>query len=88
MDPTPTSAPDPVSPSTPFFSWWRPWIGWVLGMAFSLQFVVFPLLAAWLWLARNGPKPDISFEHLMTLTGTALTWGGMRSWEKHRGIAR
>jgi hypothetical protein len=50
----------------------------------------------WLWAFGQGydiipkelaPPPDLDVEQLMTLLAGLLGFGGMRSFEKHKGVA-
>jgi len=77
-----------------FVSGWRPAVGWtcVIGLAYS--FLLRPLLA-WgspalssLLGAEIPVPPDLDLGHLMTLLGGMLGLGGLRTWEKSRGVAR
>lgn len=69
-------------------SGWRPFIGWVCGAGFAVQFVVGPLGE---WLARLAGH-DVAFPPLDTNTMLPLLFGmlglgTMRTFEKTRGVA-
>jgi hypothetical protein len=78
-----------------FVSGWRPAVGWVGVAGLTYQFLGYPLMQ-WMWAFGQGvdiiPKglaapPDLQIEHLMTLLAGLLGFGGMRSFEKSKGIA-
>lgn len=66
-----------------FVSGWRPFIGWVCGVAFAYHFVVQPLLA--FIIANNGGKvnlPAFDMQELSTVLMGLLGLGGLRTIEK------
>ena len=77
-----------ASPSV-FVAGWRPFIGWVCGSAFALHFVFLPILN---WLAQllGHAEIDIPFDmaSLMTVLMGMLGLGGMRTFEKVKGVAK
>jgi len=65
----------------------------VAGLAY--QFLGYPFMQ-WAWAVGQGvdlipqglsAPPDLDVEHLMTLLAGLLGFGGMRSFEKHKGVA-
>ena len=79
-----------------FVSGWRPAVGWVGVAGLGYQFLGYPLMQ-WLWAFGQGvdliPKdlpspPDLQTDQLMVLLSGLLGFGGMRSFEKSRGVAR
>lgn len=79
-----------------FVAGWRPFIGWVCGVGIAWQFVVIPILN-WviLLLVINNPElegipnlPALDMTELMGLIFALLGMGGLRSFEKSRGVAR
>lgn len=81
--------------SSVFVSGWRPAVGWVGVLGLAYQFLGYPLMQ-WCWAFGQGidiiPKelhapPDLDVEQLMTLLAGLLGFGGMRSFEKHKGVA-
>ena len=65
---------------TIFVAGWRPFIGWVCGIALAYNFVLRDLL---IWFI--GPEqvpPALQMEHLMTVLIGMLGLGGMRTFEK------
>jgi hypothetical protein len=78
-----------------FVSGWRPAVGWVGVAGLSYQFLGYPLMQ-WAWALGQGidlipqslsTPPDLNVEQLITLLAGLLGFGGMRSFEKHRGVA-
>ena len=81
--------------SSLFVSGWRPAVGWVGVLGLVYQFLGYPLMQ-WGWAFGQGvdlipkelhPPPDLDVEQLMTLLAGLLGFGGMRSFEKHKGVA-
>jgi hypothetical protein len=67
----------------PFKSGWRPFIGWVCGVAFALQFVIGPL-GEWLAALYGNPVkfPELDVSTMMPLLFAMLGLGGLRTAEK------
>ena len=76
--------------SSLFKSGWRPAIGWVCGMAFAYHFVLQPLLVFILTYAGHPipPLPEFDMASLMTVLGGLLGLGGLRTFEKYKGITK
>ena len=71
-----------------FVSGWRPFIGWVCGVAFAYHFVCQPFLA--FLMAVSGEVVDLPYfdmETLSTVLMGMLGLGGLRTLEKIRGSA-
>ena len=69
---------------------WRPFIGWVCGIAFAYHFVLQPFLV-FLILAMAWPMPPLpEFEMtaLLTVLGGMLGLGGLRTYEKTKRVAK
>jgi hypothetical protein len=65
---------------TIFVAGWRPFIGWVCGVALAYNFVLRDLL---IWfLGQEQVPPALQMEHLMTVLIGMLGLGGMRTFEK------
>ncbi len=65
---------------TIFVAGWRPFIGWVCGVALAYIFVLRDLL---IWfLGQEQVPPALQMEHLMTVLIGMLGLGGMRTFEK------
>jgi hypothetical protein len=72
-----------------FVAGWRPWIGWVCGLALAVQFVVGPL-AVWVFDLLGHPiqAPPTLDDMLWELMFGMLGMGGLRTFEKIKGVAR
>ncbi|MDR3631703.1 MAG: holin family protein [Desulfocapsaceae bacterium] len=68
---------------SPFASGWRPFVGWVCGSGFAIQFVIGPL-AEWAAGLAGHPVqfPQMDMSTMMPLLLGMLGLGGMRSFEK------
>ncbi len=72
-----------------FVAGWRPFIGWVGGAALAYIFIVQPI-ANWglqIWYPGIVP-PTILTDNLMELVLAMLGLGGMRTFEKLKGVTR
>lgn len=69
---------------------WRPFIGWVCGVAFAYHFIVQPFLV--FLIAVFGiplpPLPSFDMASLMTVLGGLLGLGGLRTFEKYKGVSK
>jgi hypothetical protein len=75
------------SPSL-FVAGWRPFIGWVCGIAFACTFLVAPFFT-WISAMFSGPAfPALDNATLMSLTMGLLGLGTMRTVEKVQGVDR
>lgn len=74
----------------PFVAGWRPFIGWTCGVALAWHFVLAPFLmfiAA--WVGFEVPRlPVFDMDNLMTVLLGMLGLGGLRSFEKIKGISK
>lgn len=70
-----------------FKSGWRPSIGWTCSIAFILHFVAFPIIN-FVIVGLGYKEIVISFDMttLMTVLGGLLGIGGLRTYEKIKGI--
>lgn len=72
-----------------FVSGARPFIMWICGVGLAMQFLVSPLLQ---WGAAMFGKvvvlPPLDMGTLLTLLLGMLGLGGMRTFEKFKGVAR
>lgn len=72
-----------------FVAGWRPYVGWVCGTGFAIQFVVAPIAEWGAALAGHPVKfPELDMGTLLTLLGGMLGIGGLRTYEKTRGVNR
>ena len=75
-----------------FVSGWRPFIGWNCGIAISCHFVIFPLLEwymAYLEMLGFGERiilPRLDMNQLIPLVFALLGIGGLRTYEKYKGV--
>jgi Holin of 3TMs, for gene-transfer release len=71
-----------------FVSGWRPFIGWVCGIALAYQYVASPMLT---YIANafglEIPPPPTLGENLYELVLGMLGMGAMRTFEKMKGVA-
>lgn len=68
-----------------FVAGWRPFIGWVCGVAFAYHFIAQPVLA--FIIANNGQEvalPVFEMQQLTTVLMGILGLGGLRTIEKIR----
>lgn len=72
-----------------FVSGWRPFVGWTCGTSFALHFVIFPILN-FLIVGLGYKEIVISFDMttLMTTLGGLLGIGGLRTYEKIKGVTK
>lgn len=76
-----------------FVAGWRPFIGWVGGIALAYQFILYPLMT-WLWAllqAKNWvpttlpPPPVLAADELWVILSGMLGIAGLRSFDKVKG---
>ena len=70
-----------------FVAGWRPFIGWVCGLALFYNFVLRDLMVWGLMLSRadTPPPPVLHIDVLTTILYALLGLGGMRTFEKLQG---
>jgi hypothetical protein len=75
--------------SSPFVAGWRPFIGWVCGSALAYQYVLCPL-AMWVGFVVGHPipKPPTLDDTLWQLMFGMLGMGGLRTFEKIKGVSK
>lgn len=71
--------------SNMFVAGWRPAIGWVCAAALAYQYLIRPLMP--LFVPGMEALPSID-DSLWELVFVMLGFGGLRSFEKHRGLAK
>jgi len=75
-----------------FVAGWRPFVGWVCGLAFTWAFLLYPMLSFFV-VAFGLPVdltlvPELDLAAMMPVLMGMLGLGAMRSWEKRAGVAR
>ena len=73
-----------------FVAGWRPFVGWICGIALAYHFVVSPItifVAGWAG-AELPELPAFDMESLMTVLLGMLGLGGLRTYEKSKGVAK
>lgn len=74
--------------SSLFVAGWRPFIGWICGSAMAYKFVCAPILTALLaFYGHPIPLPVLDFSEMLTVLLGMLGLGGMRTFEKLKGVA-
>ena len=71
---------------TIFVAGWRPFIGWVIGVALLYNFILRDLIifAHPEW----SDLPALQMDELFTILFGMLGLGGMRTWEKKQGVTK
>lgn len=71
-----------------FVSGWRPAVGWTCVGALAWTFVLAPFTVFWLGVAKVEvpPLPVLDYTSLMPILLGMLGLGGMRTYEKVRGV--
>ena len=70
-----------------FVAGWRPFIGWVCGVAFAYHFIAQPLLAFIIANAGGNVKlPIFDMQELTTVLMGMLGLGGLRTIEKIKNV--
>ena len=72
-----------------FVAGWRPFVGWVCGVALAYHFILAPLLQ--FGFAIGGIEqelPEFDFSQLSTVLMGMLGLGGLRTFEKMKGVSR
>jgi hypothetical protein len=69
---------------------WRPFIGWVCGGAFAYHFVLQPVIVFAVLTAgvELPPLPEFDMTSLLTVLMGMLGLGGLRTYEKQKGITK
>lgn len=71
-----------------FVSGWRPFVGWVCGVAFGLHFLIFPIVDKIITIFGGTPIGiPFDMDTLLYALGGLLGLGGFRSYEKVKGVA-
>lgn len=76
-----------------FVAGWRPMVGWVCAAALAYHFIVYPL-AVFILVYFNvsglhpSDLPSFDMDSLMTVLLGMLGLGGLRTYEKAKGVAK
>jgi hypothetical protein len=73
-----------------FVSGWRPSVGWCCSLALFAHFLVFPtmdVVTAYMGIEAVA-YPAFDMDSLMTVLLGLLGLGGMRSFEKYKGVSK
>jgi Holin of 3TMs, for gene-transfer release len=70
-----------------FVSGWRPAAGWVCVLGLFYSFLLRPLISYIGGLFGAAPAPAIDMANLLVLLGGLLGLGGLRTFDKIRGVA-
>jgi len=79
-----------ASHRSPLVAGWRPFIGWVCGIALAWHFVLSPVIifvAAWFNVVLPA-LPEFDMGSLMTVLMGMLGLGGLRTFEKTKGLTK
>ena len=80
--------------ATVFVAGWRPFIGWVCGVALALYYIPMFIIgmALWIWACLEAgqlvPRPELGIAEIIGLVMAMLGLGGLRTLEKLNGVAR
>jgi len=69
---------------------WRPFIGWVCGVAFAYHFVLQPLIifGVSVYGIEIPALPEFEMSTLLTVLGGLLGLGTLRTYEKSKGLSK
>lgn len=73
-----------------FVAGWRPFVGWTCGIALFAHFILFPcadVLTAYLGY-ETPTYPAFDMDTLMTVLLGMLGLGGLRTYEKQKGLTK
>ncbi len=73
-----------------FIAGWRPFVGWSCGLALCWHFLLLPFTTFVITLigADLPPLPQFDMGSLMTVLMGMLGLGGLRTFEKMKGVSR
>jgi len=73
-----------------FVAGWRPFIGWTCGVALCWHFVLQPVtLFVCSYIGLTIPElPSFDMGSLLTILGGLLGLGGLRTYEKQKGLTK
>jgi len=68
-----------------FVAGWRPFIGWVCGIALAWGWIVAPIVV---WIYPDKTMPAIEIGQAISLVMAMLGMGALRSYEKKEGLTK
>ena len=73
-----------------FVAGWRPFVGWVCGIALAYHFVLAPIILFSVSITgiQIPELPSFNMETLTTVLLGMLGLGGLRSFEKYKGVSK
>ena len=72
-----------------FVAGWRPFVGWVCGVSLAYHFILAPILQFGFALSGMEQElPEFDFSQLSTVLMGMLGLGGLRTFEKMKGVSR
>ena len=71
-----------------FVAGWRPFIGWICGFAMLYHFLFFPIVGPFMDDLTGIPLLDLDWQELAVPLLGMLGMGGLRTYEKAKGVAR
>lgn len=73
-----------------FVAGWRPFVGWICAVALGYHFVLHPIILFGMGVAGVAPieLPSFDMDSLMTVLLGMLGLGGLRSYEKSKGLTK
>ena len=80
--------------SSVFVAGWRPFIGWVCGVALALYYIPMFIIgmALWIWACLEAgqlvQRPELGVAEIIGLVMAMLGLGSLRTFEKLNGVAR
>lgn len=82
------NAAEAASPSV-FVAGWRPFIGWVCGVALAYTYIAVPFVTfGFSWAGHPLPKLPVLDDNLWELMFGMLGMGALRTFEKVKGAVR
>lgn len=72
-----------------FVAGWRPFVGWICGIALAYHFILSPIIET--ILIASGITinlPSFEFSQLSSILMGMLGLGGLRTYEKMKGVSR
>ena len=71
-----------------FVAGWRPFCGWICAIAMGYHFLAMAVLAPFIEAWTGIALVDLDWQELSVVLMGMLGFGGIRAWEKVRGVDR